>query len=79
MPPKKWFRYVDDVFSIIKKHALANFYNLLNSIDPHINFTTEQELDGKLSFLDTLITRNNGSLSNSHHDKQHKVSTALTL
>jgi hypothetical protein len=35
MPPKKWFRYVDDVFSIIKKHALTNFYNLLNSIDPH--------------------------------------------
>ena len=48
MPPKKWVRYVDDVFSIIKKHVLTNFYNLLNSIDPHINFTTEQELDGKL-------------------------------
>jgi hypothetical protein len=92
MPPKKWFRYVDDVFSIIKKHALTNFYKLLNSIDPHINFTIEQELDGKLSFLDTLVTRNNGSLSidiyrkpkhtdryldyNSHHDK---VSTAQTL
>jgi hypothetical protein len=27
MPPKKWFRYIDD-FSIIKKHALTNFYNL---------------------------------------------------
>ena len=55
----------------------------------------EQELDGKLSFLDTLITCNNGSLLinvyrkpthkdryldyNSHHDKQHKVSTAQTL
>ena len=47
------------------------------------------------AFLDTLITRNNGSLLfnvyrkpthtdryldyNSHHDKQHKVSTAQTL
>ena len=55
----------------------------------------EQELDGKLSFLDTLITRNNGSLFinvyrkpthtdryldyKSHHDKQHKVCTAQTL
>ena len=71
------------------------FYNLLNSIDPHIKFTMEQELDGKLSFLDTSVTRNNGSLLinvyrkpthtdryldyNSHHDKQHKVSTAQTL
>jgi hypothetical protein len=95
MPPKKWFRYVDDVFSIIKKHTLTNFYKLFNSIDPHINFTIEQELDGKLSFLDTLVTCNNGSLSidvyrkpthtdryldyNSHHDKRHKVSTARTL
>jgi hypothetical protein len=55
----------------------------------------EQELDGKLSFLDTSVTRNNGSLLinvyrkpthtdryldyNSHHHKQHKVSTAQTL
>ena len=56
MPPKKWFRYVEYVFSIIKKHALTNFYKLLNSIDPHINFTIEQELDEKLSFIDTLVT-----------------------
>ncbi len=43
-PPKKWFRYVDDDFSIIKKHALDSFHNLLNSIDPDINFTVEHEL-----------------------------------
>ena len=69
--------------------------NILNLIDPHINFTIEHELNGKRSFLDTLITRNNGSLFinvyrkpthtdryldyNSHHGKQHKVSTAQTL
>ena len=62
LPPKKWFRFVDDIFSTIKRHALTNFYDLLNSIDLHIKFTMEQELDGKLSFLGTLITRNNGSL-----------------
>ncbi len=94
-PPKKWFRFVDDIFSIIKRHALTNFYNLLNSIDPHIKFTMEQELHEKLPFLDTILTRNNGSLLinvyrkpththryldyNSHHDKQHKISTAQTL
>ena len=85
LPPKKWFRFVDDIFSIIKRHMLTNFYNLLNSIDSHIKFTMEQELDGKLSLLDTLITRNCESLFinvyrkpthadryldyNSHHDK----------
>ena len=51
LPPKKWFRFVNDIFSIIKRHALTNFYDLLNSIDLHIKFTMEQELDGKLSFL----------------------------
>ena len=94
-PPKKWFRFMDEVFSIIKKHAITNFHNLLNSIDPHINFTTEHEQNGQLSFLDTIETRNNGSLIinvyrklthtdryldySSHHDKQHKISTARTL
>ncbi len=55
----------------------------------------EQELHEKLPFLDTIVTRNNGSLLinvyrkpthtdryldyNSHHDKQHKISTAQTL
>ena len=94
-PPKKWFRSMGDVFSIIKKHAITNFHNLLNSIDPHTNFATEQEQNGQLSFLDTIVTRNNGSLIinvyrklthtdryldySSHHDKQHKISTARTL
>ena len=83
------------MFSIIKKHAITNFHNLLNSIDSHINFTIEQEQNGQLSFLDTIVTRNNGSLIvnvyrkpthtdryldySSHHDKQHKISTARTL
>jgi hypothetical protein len=46
IPPKKWFRYVDDVFSIIKKHALPLdfFHNLLNSIDPDINLLNNGKL-----------------------------------
>ena len=83
--------FIDDVFSIIKKHAITNFHNLLNSIDPHINFTIEQEQNGQLSFLDTIVTRNNGSLivnvyrKPTHTDRyldyssQHKISTARTL
>ena len=90
LPPKTWFCYVDDIFSIIKKHALTNFFDLINSIDTDIKFTMEYESDGK--FLDVLVTRNLGSLLtnvyrkpthtdrylhyNSHHDKRHKASTA---
>ena len=44
-PPKKWLRFVNDIFTMIKKQALTYFHNLLNSIDPHIKFTFEQEQD----------------------------------
>ena len=26
-PPKKWHRFVDDIFSIIRKHAITDFHN----------------------------------------------------
>ena len=52
-PPRKLKRFVDDVFSIIKTNTVTTFHNLLNSINPHISFTTEQESEGRLAFLDT--------------------------
>ena len=40
---KKWFPFVDYIFSIIQRHMLTNFYNLLNSINSHIKFAMEHE------------------------------------
>jgi len=87
--PKIWKRYVDDSFCIIKKTGVTAFYDTLNSIDINISFSIEQECNGKISFLDTLVSCNNGAISvdvyrkpthtdryldfNSHHDKKHKV------
>ena len=95
VPPKTWKRFVDDSFSIIKKNAVETFHNTLDSLDPSIQFTLEHEHNGKLAFLDTLITRKNGKLNidvyrkpthtdkyldyNSHHQHKHKTSTAKTL
>ncbi|XP_078384100.1 uncharacterized protein LOC144666557 [Oculina patagonica] len=95
VPPKIWKRYVDDSFCVIKKNAVASFHDSLNSIDPHISFTIEHESNGQLSFLDTLISRDNNKLNidvyrkpthtdryldfRSHHDRDHKISTAATL
>ena len=82
--PKVWKRFVDDSFAIIKKSAVLSFHDTLNSIDPNINFTIEHEQNGQIAFLDTLVSRNNCSISididyNSHHNYKHKISTAMTL
>ena len=94
-PPKVWKRYVDDSFVIIKKHSVSKFHDTLNAVDPKISFTLETENNGQISFLDTLITRKNGTITigvyrktthtdryldfNSHHVLKHKLSTASTL
>ncbi len=63
--PKLWRRYVDDVLEIIQKNSTQKLTEHLNSIDPtgNIKFTHEEESQGKIPFLDTLIVRkSDGSL-----------------
>ena len=83
------------VFVIIKTDYISSFKKTLDSIDTKIKFTLEKEKDEKLAFLDTLVTRKDGTLTtkvyrkpthtdryldyNSHHEAKHKVSTASTL
>ena len=44
----------------------------LNSIDPHISFTIEHKTDGQIVFLDTLISRNSGTITtNVYHKPTH--------
>ena len=38
---KWWLRYVDDVHSATRKDQVNQLQEHLNSIDPHIQFTTE--------------------------------------
>ena len=51
---KLWFRYIDDVHSATRKDQVNNLQEHLNSIDPHIKFTTEFPETYGLPFLDTL-------------------------
>ena len=59
VPPKIWKRYVDDSFCIIGKDDVSAFHGTLNSIDKNISFPIETECNGKISFLDTLVSRKN--------------------
>ena len=65
-PPKEWVRYVDDVFSIMKKYGVSTFHDELNS---HVSSTIEHETDGPIAFVDTLISRNSGTITTNVYRK----------
>jgi hypothetical protein len=59
--PRVWYRYVDDVFAIIKKGDAEKVMEQLNKRHGAIKFTHEEEKIG-LPFLDTTIIRNGNKL-----------------
>ena len=60
-PPKVWERFVDDVYSILKRTHFENFFHHINNLHQNIKFTMEEESNRELAFLDTLLKRNNGN------------------
>lgn len=59
--PEKWWRYVDDIFSVIKREALSKVLEVINNVHKDIRFTHEEEKEGKLPFLDLLVKREDSS------------------
>lgn len=54
---KPWKRYVDDTITYIKPGSINVVINILNNFHQNIKFTYELEKDGKISFLDVLLSR----------------------
>lgn len=93
--PRIWMRYVDDIFAIVDKEELENLNNCINKIHKNIEFTVEIEEDGKLPFLDILVTRRSGKIgfniyrkttstqrfipANSNHSLKHKMAAFNTM
>ncbi|XP_062700128.1 uncharacterized protein LOC134284823 [Aedes albopictus] len=89
--PEVWWRYVDDVFSIVKKHLLPEILNNINNAHKNIEFTCEIEQNNQLPFLDILIVKQESTLSfeiyrkpthtqrtipnSSNHSHQHKIAS----
>ena len=66
-----WKRYVDDTFVALCASLIEELTKHINSLDPSIQFTREEEADQTLPMLDTLTTRNNeGRLSFTVNRKQ---------
>ncbi|XP_061716637.1 uncharacterized protein LOC133524569 [Cydia pomonella] len=55
--PKYWWRYVDDVFTIVSKNGLRVLTEHLNTRHHKSHFTVEEKNEGKLPFLDVLVMR----------------------
>ena len=69
--PLMWKRFVDDTCVIIKEAHKQEFLEHIHSIDPHIQFTSEDsKADGSMHFLDMLITpTENGRLNTTVYRK----------
>ena len=66
-PPRWWKRFVDDTFVILKQKKRDEFPQHINSVDPAIQFTMEeQRQDGSMPLLDILVTpQQDGTLTTS--------------
>ena len=62
-PPIVLERFVDGIYSILKHMHLENFFHHINNLHQNIKFTMEEEINGELGFLDTLLKWNNGEIS----------------
>jgi hypothetical protein len=57
--PSLWLRYVDEKF-VVWPHGperIQDFFSLLNSLRPSIQFTMEIESESAIAFLDVLVIR----------------------
>ena len=56
--PQFYKRYVDDTFAIFKNEAECDeFFNILNSLNPALKFTSEKEESESLAFLGVKIQK----------------------
>ena len=62
-PPKIWERFVDDVYCILKRTHLEYIFHHINKLYQNIKFTMDEESNGELAFLDTLLKQNNEEFS----------------
>ena len=65
-----WLRYVDDTFTAVHKHEIDDFHEHLYEQNADVQFTKEIEENGKIPFLDCLVTRDNNELRTTIYRKR---------
>lgn len=77
--PKMWDRYVDDVFALSKRQHVTSMLNILNAQDEQIRFTSEEESENRLPFLDVTVGRREGNLTTSVYRKGTHTNRVLSF
>ena len=62
-------RYVDDCFIVVKREEKEDLLSELNNLHPNIKFTSSDEQNGCLNYLDCKILRNGEKISTSVYRK----------
>ena len=79
-PPKMWKRYVDDTCVILDSIRKEEFFQHINSIDPKIQFTSEDpNPDGSIPFLDTLVRHNQMDQSRQQCSESQPIQTCTYI
>ena len=84
-PPRIWLQYVDDTSVIYKAGCIQQFLTHLNSLNPHIQFTTEapnMELSHSWThwfLLDPMAYLSHQFTGNPHIRTNTYIGTAITL
>ena len=84
---ENWSRFFDDCETLLEESKINDLLDILNSINPSIQFTMEYSKDA-IPFLDILIKRNNDKIwidiyykptDTSNHPKHFKKNIPFTL
>ena len=68
--PQFYKRYVDDTFAIFENEAEGDeFFNILNSLNPALKFTSEKKESESLVFLDVRIQKSDSKFITSVYRK----------
>lgn len=60
------YKYVDDLLIALPKTQIQHTLEVFNNFNQHLQFTKEEEEDGRIPFLDTVVTRNDDQTISTH-------------
>ena len=73
-----WLRCVDDMITPVHENKIDEFHEHLNKQNSSIQFNKEIEENGKITFVDCLVTNEDNTLRTTVYRKQHTLTDYLT-